>query len=152
MFKKGKSKKEKVTDMPHVVDENPSHPVDVDSVESESEIVSEKEAEAMIERHVQKKEAVKAKLEESVDSQDWTMSDPEIPADLVGRVWIAVYRCPTGHKTKATNRQAESGVVCWRCREAGKKVKAVIMDQFLIKPEAPNEDLEKRKKARKGAE
>lgn len=133
MFKRGKKEK-------------------VQKVTPDVEEVSEKEAEAMVERAIQKKEEVKAKLEESVDNQDWTMYDPVIPEDLKGRVWIAVFRCPDSHKTKATNRQADTGVWCWACGQAGKKSIATIMPQFLKQPAPPDDDLEKRKKARKGAE
>lgn len=161
MAKKAEEKKKpgrpkRVMTRPESAQANPLHGVKTATqpspVEPDVEDVSEQEAEAMVERHVHKKEEVKAKLEESVDAQDWTQSDPVIPEDLIGRVWIAVFRCPEGHKTKATNRQAKSGVRCYICKGAGKEVKADIMAQFLVKPEPLDEDLEKRRKARKGAE
>jgi len=55
--------------------------------------------------------------------------DPKIPE---GReVYVAVYSCTQGHKTKATNLQAEEGVQCYECSMSGKKEIAKIMPQFI---------------------
>lgn len=121
-------------------------------VESDNEEMSEAEVEAMEQRSTAKKEAAIARVEAEVDSQEWTLADPVIPENLVGRVWIAVFRCPEGHKTKATNRQADHGVWCWKCRGSGQKVKASIMPQFLTRPVSDDPDVAKRKKAAKGAQ
>lgn len=131
---------------PTVVENDPP------AVESDGEEMSEAEVEAMERRSVAKKQAAIAKVEADVDAQEWTLADPVISDDLKGRVWIAVFRCPEGHKTKATNRQASSGVYCWRCREAGLKVTAQIMEQFLQRPVMEDPDIAKRKKAAKGAQ
>lgn len=148
------AKKEPKAKKPMPVDPmEPTFPPEVtDSTTPDVEIVTDKEAEAMVERAEKRKEEVKAKAELAVDSQDWTISDPVIPAELKGRVWVAVFRCAQGHKTKATNRQADTGVWCFGCRQLGKREIATIMAQFLTKPEPPEDDLEKRRKARKGAE
>lgn len=112
--------------------------------------MSEKEAERIVQRASDRKDEAKAKVEATVDSQDWTASDPVIPEELAGKVWVAVYRCPDAHKTKATNRQKDTGVLCWKCKAAGVKVKATIMPQFLEKPESMDPDLERRKKSHGG--
>lgn len=132
--------------------EHKSDPSSFAPVESDNEEMSEAEVEAMERRSAQKKQAAIAKVEAEVDAQEWTLMDPVIPENLVGRVWVAVYRCPEGHKTKATNRQAESGVFCWKHRESGQKVKAEIMPQFLSRPITEDPDVAKRKKAAKGAQ
>lgn len=118
--------------------------------ELDAEDVPESEANAMVERAAKRREAEREKIEASVDNQDWSQSDPLIPEDLKGKVWIAVYKCPEGHKTKATNRQAKSGVRCAVCRGQGKTVKADVMPQFLEKPVEPDSDDIKRKQAAKG--
>lgn len=120
--------------------------------DEDGEDMSEDSIAKMVGRAEERKEEEKARVEATVDSQDWNMMDPVIPEELKGRVWIAVYKCPDGHKTKATNRQATTGVMCWRHRDAGKQVKAVIMPQFLARPNNEDPDAEKRRKARKGAE
>jgi hypothetical protein len=121
-------------------------------VESDNEELSETEAAAMLDRQEKRINDFKVKLETEVDSQEWTLADPVIPEDLKGRVWIAVYRCPEGHKTKATNRQADSGVWCYKHREAGQKIMATIVPQFLSRPNAEDPDVAKRKRAAKGAQ
>lgn len=98
-------------------------------VEPEEEEMSDAEIEILIARRQEKKEQAARKVELSVDAQEWTKQDPVIPEELAGRVWIAVYRCPSGHKTKATNRQADSGIQCAECSQA-----ATIVPQFLKKP------------------
>lgn len=120
--------------------------------ETDSEEVSEAEANAMVERAQEKKRAEQSKIESQLDDQDWSRSDPIIPEELQNRVWVAVYRCPSGHKTKATNRQARTGIPCWDCKQGpdGRVVKASMMPQFMQKPEPPTDDVEKRKKAAKG--
>lgn len=118
--------------------------------EPDVEEVSESEVAAMIERAEERKREEKEKIEAEVDDQAWSRSDPAIPEELEGRVWVAVYKCPHGHKTKATNRQAKTGVRCWDCGEKGQVVKAHVMPQFLQKPEPPADDIEKRKAAAKG--
>jgi hypothetical protein len=96
---------------------------------NEPEDMAETEVEGMIERKEQKEvEAVK-KVELSVDSQEWSKNDPVIPDDLKGRVWVAVFKCPVGHKTKATNRQDNSGIKCFECGKPSQ-----IMSQFTEKP------------------
>lgn len=129
------------------------HPEVAKELESQSDVeeMSEAEVEAMANRQEVKKEQAKARIEAEVDSQSWSVADPIIPDELKGRVWIAVYRCPEGHKTKATNRQAESGVFCWRHREAGQNVKAEIMPQFLSRPVTDNPEAAKRDKAKRAA-
>jgi len=108
-------------------------------VEKDDEDMSEDEVDNIIAKAEEKKvEAVK-KVELSVDKQEWTKQDPVIPEELEERVWVAVYRCPNGHKTKATNRQKDSGVQCYECKET-----AVIVPQFLNKP--TNQE-DKRKKS-----
>lgn len=98
------------------------------------EDVPDSEADAMIERAEEKKVAATKKVEKVVDTQEWTKMDPVIPEELEGRAWIAVYKCPHGHKTKATNRQADKGIQCFDCKSAGQTVSADIMEQFLTKP------------------
>lgn len=120
--------------------------------DNDNEEMSEAEAAGILERQEKRKADFKAKLENEVDSQEWTLTDPVIPPELEGKVWIAVYRCPEGHKTKATNRQADSGVWCWKHREVGHKVMASIMPQFLNRPVTEDPDIAKRKKAAKGAQ
>lgn len=110
-------------------------------VQESGEDMSDFEADAMISRAEEKKQAETDKVEKSVDVQEWTKQDPIIPEELEGRVWVAVYRCPDNHKTKATNRQADKGVLCYECKGFGKQVTAVIVPQFLKKPQE-----EKRKK------
>lgn len=97
--------------------------------ESDSEDMPESEVEGMIQRKEEKKAEAKKAVERSVDTQEWTKADPVIPEEMEDRVWIAVYKCPQGHKTKATNRQAESGIRCYECKE-----KAAIVPLFLKKP------------------
>lgn len=118
----------------------------------DSEVLSEKEADSIVEEKIEEKEKAVLKLEAELDSQDWSTADPVIPEALKDVVWVAVYRCPEAHKTKATNRQAKSGVRCWKCKGLGKTVKAEIMPQFLEAPPSGDPDVEKRRKARRGAE
>lgn len=137
--------------------EKPDLPVEVEREQpeteyEESEDVSESEANAMVERVVEKQTKQEAKEIEAVDRQDWTRNDPVIPEGLKGKVWIAVFRCPKGHKTKATNRQAEAGVLCYPCKVEGKQVKAEVMDQFVKKPAPADETTEKRKKAKRNSQ
>lgn len=124
----------------------------VPAPQKETEEMSEDEADAMIEEKVAEEKAVLKKLEDEMDGQYWSMADPVIPEALKGEVWVAVYKDALGHKTKATNRQAKSGVLCWTCKEAGKVSKADIMIQFLEPPDLGDPDVEKRRKARKGVE
>lgn len=121
-----------------------------DDEEVDVEDVPESEADAMIERAAKRREEEKQKVEAEVDKQEWSASDPLIPEDLKSKVWIAVYKCPEGHKTKATNRQAKTGIHCGACRIQGKTVKADVMPQFLEKPIPPDDDNEKRKQAARG--
>lgn len=114
------------------------------------EEMSEDEVSDMISEKEQDKKAEKAKILSHVDSQDWTRMDPVIPEELRTSIWVAVYKCPKGHKTKATNRQATDGVFCFECKEAGFKVVASIMPQFIRAPESDfDEKMEKRKKAKR---
>lgn len=120
--------------------------------ESDDENMSEEEASALIDAKVVEAAQEVERQGEELDRADWTMADPVIPEALKGRVWIAVFKCPKGHKTKATNRQAKSGIACWRCREEGKRIKAEMMPQFEARPDTTDPDLEKRRLAKKGAE
>lgn len=119
---------------------------------NDDENISEAEANAMVDESIAQEKAELKKLENEIDSQDWTLADPVIPDALKDEVWVAVYKCVLGHKTKATNRQAKGGVRCWRCKEEGKTVKAEIMMQFLVPPESGDPDVDKRRRARKGSE
>lgn len=125
---------------------------DVDPAEGAGEEMSDDEANAMFNRAEKRKEEATAKAFADVDQQDWTRNDPFIPVDLLkaGKVWVSVYKCPNGHKTKATNRQAEQGIFCWQCKETGKQVKATLC--FLGRPENDRTDEkdEKREKAKRG--
>lgn len=112
----------------------------------------EADADAIIDEAAAEEAKKQKKMESELDGQYWSRNDPEIPEALKDQVWVAVYRCSEGHKTKATNRQAKSGVRCWKCKESGLTVKAEVMPQFLDKPESLDPDTEKRHKARKGAE
>lgn len=144
MAKKAKKKEPKeIIEKKPIVQEVP---------ETDGEDMNEQEVAAMEERAKQRKDEAKAKIEATVDTQHWSLVDPIIPEELTGRVWIAVYRCPDGHKTKATNRQADKGILCFKHGELGQKVIAQIVPMFLEKPIPPTDDIEKRKKARKGAE
>lgn len=117
------------------------------------EEMSEDEVSDMISEKEQEQKSAKAKILSHIDSQEWTRQDPEIPEELRGSIWIAVYRCPKGHKTKATNRQAEDGVLCFECKAAGFKVIAAIVPQFIRAPRMEfDEKMDKRKKAARGAQ
>jgi hypothetical protein len=42
--------------------------------------------------------------DDDVDTeQKWGATDPVIPEDRKGSVWVALFKCPDGHKTKATS-------------------------------------------------
>lgn len=118
----------------------------------DNEDMTDAETTEIFDDQEKRKKDLQNKLEIEVDTQEWTLADPIIHEDLAGKVWVAVYRCPDGHKTKATNRQAKSGVWCWKHREAGQKVMATIMPQFLNRPDLGDPDVAKRKKAAKGAQ
>ncbi len=121
--------------------------------ETDGEEMSESEANAMFERAEERKEAAEREAMDEVDGQDWTRNDPVIPEELLKarKVWVAVFKCPKGHKTKATNRQADSGVYCYECKEKGEKVRADIMDQFVERPEAEENKDVKRKAQRRAS-
>lgn len=102
---------------------------------ADTEVMGENEVDSMFEKAVERKEEVKRKAEDAVDSQEWTRQDPDIPEALKGRVWIAVFKCEKGHKTKATNRQADTGIYCWQCRVEGVKSRADMMPIFRGAPE-----------------
>lgn len=152
MAKKAKTKKKekptfKQTDLPTHTNSPSLHP---ETANEATEEMSEAEADAIVEEAAAKEKARMKKLESEMDSQDWSLSDPVIPEALKADVWIAVFKCALGHKTKATNRQAKTGVRCWRCKEDGKTAKADIMLQFLVPPETGDPDIDKRRRARKG--
>jgi hypothetical protein len=114
-------------------------PAEVDLPEGE---IPESEADAMFERVEVKKTEERKKVEDKVDAQDWTRMDPDIPEALMGRVWVAVYRCEAGHKTKATNRQKDTGIWCHECKQ-----KAEIMPKLFDNP--PEDQSKKSDRKRK---
>lgn len=117
--------------------------------ETDDEVMSESDADAMFNRQEEKKEQKTQAAMTSVDQQSWDRKrDPHIPPELEGRVWIAVYKCPEGHKTKATNRQRETGIRCEECLLHGKEVKADIMPGLFDAPPTKPVDDSKRVNAR----
>ena len=60
-------------------------------------------------------EVVKETMEQKLPRGVWTRLDPEIPKGMKGKMWVAVFKCSSGHKTKATNLQADQGIDCNEC-------------------------------------
>jgi len=121
-------------------------------VDDEEEVIPESEVNAIFEKVETKKTEERKVVERGVDSQEWTRQDPEIPEALRGRVWVAVFKCSKGHKTKATNRQEESGILCFECRQIGVENKADMLAAFSDKPfdQSTKSELKRKEMNRRG--
>lgn len=74
-----------------------------------------------------------------VSVHEWTRLDPVITNGQrkARTIWVAVFKCQDGHKTKATNRQGDEGITCYGC---GKH--ASMMEQFKFPPAPLRKDVD----------